>query len=306
MQGAWLLLLPIAVGAGVMGAAGAPPTRFVVQAASGVAGALLGLAIARIPRLPRWVVAALAILGALSIAAPLVAGAGVEGVHRWVELGAFRVHPSMLLTPALLVFAASTLERRPWVAHALLLALQVAHALAPDAGQTTALGVAAIALTLAGDPPRRWMTPVYAATIAIGWLPPDPLGAAPFVEDILARAFALSPFVGVVAVAAMGSSALAPLVALRSASPLERATAASLTAYFVALAVVPCLGQFPVPLLGFGASPVIGAFVGLAAFERTRRLGATSLAPHPGPPPATAGARGALYEVVALARERIA
>ena len=46
----------------------------------------------------------------------------------------------------------------------------------------------------------------------------------------------------------------------------------ALTAYFVALAVVPCVGEFPVPLLGFGASPVIGAFVGLATLERARRL----------------------------------
>ncbi|MFO0614242.1 MAG: hypothetical protein U0414_16755 [Polyangiaceae bacterium] len=275
MSPAWWLLLPIAVGASVMGASGAPPSRSLVQLASGVAGALLAVAIARIPKLPARAGALLAVAGALAIAAPLVFGADIEGVRRWVELGAYRVHPSMLLTPALLVFAASTMARRPWAAHALLLSLQTAHVISPDAGQVTAAGLAAITLSVVVDPRRNaWVTPVYAATIAFGWLRPDPLGGAPFVEDIFTRAFALSPIVGAIAVAAMGASALCPLLSLRGGehSTAGRAMAAALAAYFVALAIVPCVGEFPVPLLGFGASPVIGAFLGVASLERARKL----------------------------------
>lgn len=275
---AWLLLLPIAAGAGVMFASGAPASRYAVQLASGVAGLLLAVAIPRVRKLPPRVGAGLAALAVVAVGAPLVVGASVEGVRRWIEIGAFRVHPSMLLTPPLLVFTARRLERRPWVGHAILIALQVAHALAPDAGMATAVGAAAIALTLAGDPPRRvWMTPVYGASIALAWLRPDPLGPAPFVEDIVARAFALSPIVGGLGLVALGCGALGPLMSRGSdRSALERATAVALATYFVGLAVVPLVGAFPVPLLGFGASPVIGAFLGMAAFDRARRAPAAS------------------------------
>lgn len=41
-----------------------------------------------------------------------------------------------------------------------------------------------------------------------------------------------------------------------------------LTVYFATAAVVSAFGQFPVPLLGFGASSVLGAFLGLAVLRR--------------------------------------
>jgi hypothetical protein len=42
----------------------------------------------------------------------------------------------------------------------------------------------------------------------------------------------------------------------------------------VASLVVPVFGEFPVPLLGFGPSPAVGAFLGLAVLERLSGRGA--------------------------------
>lgn len=286
-MGALLLLLPVMVGAGVMFGAGASSSRYLVQVVVGAVGALLSLAIARSPKLPARAGLGLAAVAVLALAAPLVVGADIDGVRRWVELGAYRVHPSMLVCPLILVFSAGALDRHPWWGHASLVTAQVVHALGPDRGQATALGLAAIALTLVGDRGRRralvplYLVPLYAASIAVAWLRADPLGPAPFVEDIVARAFALSPIVGSTAVLACAASVCAPIVGSGAhtvgdphgaSGSGERAAALALVAYFAAGLLVPLVGQFPVPLLGFGASPALGAFLGLAVLDRRRRL----------------------------------
>src|SRR5262249_49798550 len=96
---------------------------------------------------------------------------------------------------------------------------------------------------------------------------------APFVEDIVGRAFQMSPFVGVLALCSFVPACLGAYGLGRAAPSDSSATVAArgaLTVYFVAAALVPLVGEFPVPLLGFGASSIVGAFLGLATFEWTR------------------------------------
>jgi cell division protein FtsW (lipid II flippase) len=273
MLGTLLILLPMAVGGFVMWAAGAPPSRWVVHLAVGVVGALVFLALDRAGRLSARAASCLAIVALVVVAATFAGGAGIGGVQRWLALGAFRINPSALFTPALIIFAASRLRHAPWHAHATLLFMAVVHVAQPDAGQATACGIAAMVLT-AGFDRRRWpLLAVYGFAIASAWLRPDPLEPAPFVEDIVARAFALSTLVGLVAIATALLAVLAPIAISRGlARPVaERATALALTSYFAVALLVPALGEFPVPLLGFGSSPALGAFLGIAALRRSCR-----------------------------------
>jgi cell division protein FtsW (lipid II flippase) len=197
---------------------------------------------------------------------------GLSGMHRWHGAGTLLVHPSALLAPALLVLAAAQITVRPLFAHGLLATLQVVHILQPDAGQATAFGAAAIALGVMSHV-RRWAGVLvlgYAASVVAAWMRPDPLPPAPFVEDIVMRAFAFSPLVGVVAVASFVPFVLAPRLTAHRAARCgqSRAAEVSLIAYFAGTLVAPVFGEFPVPLLGFGPSPVVGAFLGLAALQR--------------------------------------
>lgn len=269
MLGTLLLLLPIAVGAAVMAATGAPPSRWAVHVGIGVIGALSVMAVRRLPALSSRVATALALIALVAIGAPLLAGDGLDGVRRWIFLGAFRVHPSALLGPALLVFVAAELRRSAARAHAILLVLGLLHIAQPDAGQATAFGLAGMMLAVS-DVRRRALALAYGLLGAAAWLRADPLTPAPFVEDIVARAFALSPLVGAAAVAA----ALAGVLSARSMRAGDRSARAgelSLTTYFVASLAVPLVGEFPVPLLGFGSSPALGAFLGLGMLSRAHR-----------------------------------
>ena len=270
-----LLLVPLAVGALVMVRGGAPAARWGLHLGAGA----IGLAAhAGVAALPRRVVERISLPGAavgVGLVASTLFGAGIDGVRRWHELGPVRLHISALLAPLLLVFAAARMRSRPAVAHGVLVSLQVVHLLQPDAGQATALGAGAIvcALALGAGPLRYLWGAAYGASIAGAWLRPDPLLPAPFVEDIVGRAFALSPALGVLAVLSTVAIVAAPWAASRKEGSLAGhagpAVPVALMACFAGSLIAPVFGELPVPLLGFGPSPVLGAFVGIAALRRS-------------------------------------
>lgn len=270
---AWALpLVPLVVGVVVMVLGGAPAARWGLHLGAGVMGLL---AYAGAAAIPRRVVGKVAVPGAvvgIVLVASTLLVAGMEGVRRWHDLGPVKLHLSALLAPMLLVFAASRMRSRPLVAHAVLASLQVVHVLQPDAGQATAFGVAAMVCTVAlgtGASRAVW-TGLYGASIVGAWLRPDPLGPAPFVEDIVGRASVMSPLAGVLAAISLVALVAAPWALRRGEKRAERESwsIATLGAYLAASVIVPVFGEFPVPLLGFGLSPVLGAFAGLAALGR--------------------------------------
>lgn len=208
------------------------------------------------------------LLGALATAAlalPLLFP-GLDGVHRWLVFGPLRLHASALVAP-LVVFAISALlgQGRPLGAAGLAFTAQALHALQPDAGQATSLALAcvALALTAGGAPgPRAALALVAALPAFVAWTRPDPLLPVPEVEGALALAAALGP--GTLAVSLLALVAL-PLPGLAARTP----AGPGLAAYLAGTILAPALGAFPVPALGWGASPILGTCLalGLASLD---------------------------------------
>jgi hypothetical protein len=279
-----LLCLPVVTGALVMWLGDAPAARLLTHVAAGAIGALAYAGMRRTSRLSSGALVAAAAVALLAIVATLAAP-GLQEVHRWLAIGSLRIHPSALLVPPLMVLGACRLHERPRTVAALLLSIQAIHLLQPDAGQATALAAATVVALLGTS--RSMLSLACAVTsVALAgatWLRPDPLPPAPFVEDIVARAFAIGPVLGTLALVSLVAAVLAPLVESRGATgPLPNVAATALTVYFAAALLVAAVGNFPVPLLGFGSSPVLGAFLGLgalrAAADRASDVAAASLA----------------------------
>ena len=57
------------------------------------------------------------------------------------------------------------------------------------------------------------------------------------------------------------------IASAHTADPTVNEGRTGLALYLAGTMVVPCFGEFPVPLLGFGPSPVVGAFLGLAVLS---------------------------------------
>ena len=269
-QALGLLVAPVVAGALVMRLGGAPSGMWAAHLATGAVGMLLYAATTRAPRLSLGAASFLAVTGAFALAVTLAAP-GLQGVHRWLELPGLRLNASQLVMPALLVFAATNLRGAPTLAQVQLLVVQGIHLLQPDAGQATAVAVAALVLLRSGPRTRasRASAAVLLAAAVATWMRADPLQPVPFVEDITSRALALHWTLGCLGLAAIAGAALAPIVSVPQGATSDATLAGRVvTTYFATAAVVVAFGAFPVPLLGFGASSIVGASLALAAVRR--------------------------------------
>ena len=241
---------------------------------AGVGGALLvqqvvvsGLSFAAavaLPRLPRgktlaraaWVVAAAVIL----VWTPLWWRAGDEP-RRWLSWGGLRIYvAAMVLPPAIVLLARalhSTSARPVWPQGAIA-AVGAALAAQPDASQATAFALACgIPLcTTPGRPSAKAVMFAALVTCAVwAWRQPDPLLPVPHVEGVLDLARAAGPLALATAVASL---ALPPVALVLLSNAFGDAGLLAVAIYFGAVDALAWFQLTPMPLLGFGAGPILG------------------------------------------------
>lgn len=256
-----LSLAAVALGALVSANAGVPASIWMRNLGAWGVGALAGVALAASARPGAAAVALCA--APLGLAASFLSP-DLDGVHRWIDLGPVHLNAAMLLLPAAVVALAALgpTRRWPWVVIAVALVLLVAQ---PDASEATALAAAAALIAaIAVRPPVARLALIAGAfgLAGLAWLRPDPLPPVAEVEGIVALAFSLSPLAGGLALALLAAVAAAPAACTRT-SPSVSLAGAALGLYFLAWAAAPFLGAFPVPLVGMGMSPIIGAWLGV-------------------------------------------
>jgi hypothetical protein len=146
----------------------------------------------------------------------------------------------------------------------------------PDAAQETAFAVAIGMQWLLRKRARDAMGFIVLAgtlgLVLVAWMRPDPLGSVPHVEGIIKLATALGP---VYAAAAVVSLILLPVPFFVASHQWRGSrkgdTALALGAYFTATLLAPTVSNYPVPLMGYGASPILGFFfaLGWISFQST-------------------------------------
>lgn len=262
-----LLLAPVpavALGALVMAGAGLPVATWLAN----VVAMLLGLLIAgaawtrrgagtdaRVP--PGWVIAfGLALLGA-TLLSP-----GTAGVHRWVTLGPLRLHAGALLLPPLLDFLWGARWAVSVVAAFTTLLVLL---LQPDAAQACSFCAGWIALASARR--GRGAQGVMLVSLALAGaslIRSDPLGPVAHVEGILGMAAAQGLWL---AGGCLFALALLPLALLWC---LRRPLGWALALYTTGTLAAAWLGDHPVPILGYGVSPILGYYLLAAASAHPR------------------------------------
>jgi cell division protein FtsW (lipid II flippase) len=268
------LLFPLpalAVGILVMRASGVPATAWGQNLVACVIGIVLCLILAR-PRSSGRGEAGLlaAAVLALGCLAATWLDPGVQDVHRWLRLGPVRLHVGALVLPVVLATLAG-LERagRRNVATLLAIATTLLLVLQPDAAQATAFAAGAVVLLL----PRTraeghaWLRLVPLLALAgLSWLRRDPLAPVPHVEGIVGLAMEQGTGWGAAAVASM---LLLPVPFFVARGQGDGRLGLALGTYVAVTILAPALGYFPVPVLGQGASPIIGYFVAIGLLRRS-------------------------------------
>ncbi len=252
----------VGLGLAYLAAAGAPTQYLAVNAGTLIVGLLATSAWRRWAR-PTVTMAGLAALAiGLALLATALSGHSLDGMTRWVRLGPLTLQPSLILTPLLAVLFS---RDRSLLATTGVIAAAAALALQPDratAGALTA-GMAALALT---KPDPRALLAVSAATIAfaVALVRPDTLPAQPFVERVLFTAFETHLAAGI-AVWIGVKWLLIPAIAGRVLDRENTPTYAVFGAVWLGLIVASVLGNYPTPMVGYGASSILGYVLGLAA-----------------------------------------
>jgi len=273
-----LSLVAVGLGAWVGAASGVPSGVWIRNLAAWAVGAVAAGAItAFLP--PRGSLFALV---ALQIGVPAsLFFADIDGVRRWIDIGPIHLNAAMLLMPAAAVALAARRAQWDLLWYAPLLVL-MALAAQPDASQATTLAVLTVLTAAVSNLDRRARIGVIVAAVLLAgfaWTRPDPLAPVPEVEGIIGLAFALSPFMGGMALLTLAAVAGAPVLATRRQTGEVRLAGAALGLCLLVWAIMPFLGAFPVPLVGMGMSPIIGAWLGaglLGAVLKRGELGTAS------------------------------
>ena len=262
----------LVVGVLVMRMSDVPPSLWGQNVAAWAVGTVLCVVLAR-PRTsaarPRWADVA-AVLTLAALAATLLAP-GMDGVHRWLPLGPVRLHAAAVLLPVLIVALDALSRARGWWTSALVAAAaMLALFLQPDAAQATAFGAAVVLLLFKGanGSMRLACLGVVGALAALTWTRRDPLAPVPYVEEIVELAASLGAGWAAAGVVSLLLLAVPFFAAGRGDA---RLVGIALGAYVAITAAAPLLGSFPVPVMGYGTSPIIGYLAGLGVCLRAAR-----------------------------------
>lgn len=205
------------------------------------------------------------VLTPLGIALPLLVDA--PGPQRWISLGPINLYIAPALLPSFLVACSVCIARGGRSQYFALTAIVVASVLVaaqPDASQALAL-LAASAVAVARSPSRSPVSIVAlaVAAMATAWAfsQPDPLQPIAHVEGVFALALANSLFAGALVIA----SAAVLVVGLHVSSSGGRTWLSVVAVYYAVLFARSVAGLTPAPLIGYGAGPLLGFGLMVAA-----------------------------------------
>lgn len=242
------------VGAVLLAGLGAPLRLPVMNLGAAIVavGLLPLLAMAGRRMLRHGGVALLAACGALAATALL--GVGLEGVRRWVAIGPLLVHVGFLVLPV----ALAVLPRAPSLAAVVGLGLVAASLVVqPDGGAAMAFAAGvAVHATLRRSPQSLAWLAIAAVSAIAAWLRPDPLPAVAFVEQVAVLAFHRSLDLGLATILALAlPSVLLAVIAWRDRALTPIAAPAA--GFWFGAAAASLLGNFPTPIVGGGATPIL-------------------------------------------------
>lgn len=192
------------------------------------------------------------------------ANQGMEGVHRWISIGAVKLNVAMIVLPMILLELYQVLKIRGLTyagvsAFIILLVLFFQ----PDASQLTGFAISVmimLSLNTRSKKIRFLITGVSVLFIVLSWIRLDHLPPVNYVERILVMVADMGWiwFVsGVISLAILP----APFLLL----PPKNAVSVSryIGCYYIVILLSTLFGNFPVPLMGYGISPIVGYYLSL-------------------------------------------
>jgi cell division protein FtsW (lipid II flippase) len=265
----WAAAPAVALSIWLLHVADAPRSALTLQVGAAGVGMAVFVVLIRMRGVSRsvdtqWL--ALALTSSLFI--PLVGGSE-GGAERWVVLGSVRVFVAPVVLPTALLLLGAPL-RRPAIYATSVTAAAIALLLQPDAAQLSAFALSMLVLLAASRSHlllRVALLAVLLCCAVVVWRTPDPLAPVRYVEGVFNLAAEVSPFA---LLAAVVFAALPVMALLWVARAMRSPGALAVATYYASLLALAPLQVTPVPLLGFGAGPILGYFLVAGVISRAR------------------------------------
>ncbi|WP_131783228.1 hypothetical protein [Legionella gresilensis] len=193
---------------------------------------------------------------------------GVNDIHRWVFVGSIPLNMSMIIIPLMLYIISKLISQRKYFALLLFTSIEFILVIQPDAGQTTSFGFGSIILFLLARNlsylDGLFVFIIFAMSIIFAWYQPDALSAVKQVELILRLAITMG-LLGILGIILTIFILIFPIfLAIKQKLKInydDGILAITYIIYFLTQLVVTSFGNFPVPIIGAGAAPVLGWYL---------------------------------------------
>ena len=196
---------------------------------------------------------------------------GMDGVHRWISIGGLRFNVAMIVLPGLILLLWKLFQSVPeWIVMITTLVILVVLAIQPDASQLTAFAVPMMIMLYSkmdNKLLRLVIVGVSSVFIVYSWMNLDSLEPVNYVEGIVGLLKNMGMCWIVLGVISL---IILPLPFLLSAPKRDELASVCVGMYFIITLVSTCFGNFPVPLMGYGISPIIGYMIAITWYAKEK------------------------------------
>jgi cell division protein FtsW (lipid II flippase) len=190
---------------------------------------------------------------------------GSDGVHRWLTFGPINVYIASIILPLLIIQLWKLALNNIYTIGFYFITLMILlfH---PDAGQLTAFACATtiILWKKISDGMMKFLSLIFNfAFVIMSWVFLDDLAPVPYVEDIIF----LVADLGIVWFV-LGILSLLLLLSPFFFYGKKNIISLTLGVYFLMAMIVTLFGNFPLPIMGYGISPIIGYFFAISWLKK--------------------------------------
>ena len=258
----WSGIVAGLIGLAYLASAGAPSGMILINALTLVVAILLAIMLRLTVQIEQEMLSFIAISSAALLIATALFGLGIEGASRWLALGPYMIQPSLILLPLIAVCYAR--HSNTWTALAVV-ASATAMALQPDRAMAGMLFMAMMVVSFARPSNGRFAVSLSCAVMfVITMMLPDNLTAVPYVDHILWTAFEISSVMGLLMWFGC-ALLLAPVLFASGSRPGIPHIVFAVS--WLAVIAAAAMGAYPTPIVGYGASSILGYFLCLTFVE---------------------------------------
>ncbi len=196
---------------------------------------------------------------------------GMNGVHRWVSVGIIKFNVSFIVLPIMIVelWKMSQIKGLRFTA-VITVAISTLLAIQPDASQLTGFAIPMMVMLCSKADKQRLRTfivGILTILIIFSWMFLDNLPAVAHVERIvslLANMGLMWLIIGII------SLAILPIPFILFPPKSLKLPSICVGLYFIIILVSTLFGNFPVPLMGYGISPIIGYYISITWYAKSK------------------------------------